>query len=50
MFCCYFLGKTVKEFKAFLETDEDVKKNMKLLRKDVEDFASKFPMPGYSDH
>ncbi|GIY43246.1 hypothetical protein CEXT_517821, partial [Caerostris extrusa] len=43
-------GKTVKEFKAYLETDEAVKEQMKLLRKDVEAFASTFPMPGFSDH
>ncbi|GIY61328.1 serine hydroxymethyltransferase, mitochondrial [Caerostris darwini] len=43
-------GKTVKEFKAYLETDEAVKEQMKVLRKDVEAFASTFPMPGFSDH
>ncbi|PRD36683.1 UNVERIFIED_CONTAM: Serine hydroxymethyltransferase [Trichonephila clavipes] len=43
-------GKTVKEFKAYIDTDETVKEQMKLLRKDVEAFASTFPMPGFSDH
>ncbi|GFU39771.1 serine hydroxymethyltransferase, mitochondrial [Trichonephila clavipes] len=43
-------GKTVKEFKAYIDTDETVKEEMKSLRKDVEAFASTFPMPGFSDH
>ncbi|XP_054709831.1 serine hydroxymethyltransferase, mitochondrial-like [Uloborus diversus] len=43
-------GQTVKEFKAFLETDEDMKNKVNLLRKDVELFASQFPMPGFHDH
>ncbi|KFM72735.1 Serine hydroxymethyltransferase, mitochondrial, partial [Stegodyphus mimosarum] len=43
-------GKTVKEFKAYLETDDDIKAKIKSLRSDVEKFASTFPMPGFPDH
>jgi len=43
-------GRTIKEFKAFIETDEDIQAKMKSLRTDVEKFASTFPMPGFSDH
>lgn len=43
-------GKTVKEFKAFIETDEETQAKIKSLRKGVESFASTFPMPGYLDH
>ncbi|XP_015930142.1 serine hydroxymethyltransferase, mitochondrial [Parasteatoda tepidariorum] len=43
-------GKTVKEFKAFLETDQEIMEKMKLLRTDVEAFASQFPMPGFPEY
>ncbi|XP_035210678.1 serine hydroxymethyltransferase, mitochondrial-like isoform X2 [Stegodyphus dumicola] len=43
-------GKTVKEFKAYLETDDDIKAKIKSLRSDVEKFASAFPMPGFPGH
>lgn len=43
-------GKTVKEFKAFIETDDEIQAKIKLLHADVEKFASTFPMPGFSDY
>jgi len=39
----------LKDFKEFLEKDEGVIKKMKDLRDEVEEFASKFPMPGFED-
>lgn len=49
-FLFLIIGKTVKEFKAFIETDEDTQAKIKSLRTDVENFASTFPMPGFSEH
>jgi len=45
-------GKTkkLKDYKEFLETDEDINKKCQDLKKRVSNFASNFPMPGHSDH
>ncbi|KAK2727714.1 serine hydroxymethyltransferase, mitochondrial-like isoform X2 [Artemia franciscana] len=40
----------LKDFKAFLETDEDVIAKMAQLKKAINEFAIRFPMPGFSDH
>lgn len=40
----------LKDFKEFLEKDADTVQSLKNLRAEVEAFASKFPMPGFSDH
>jgi glycine hydroxymethyltransferase len=40
---------TLKDFKAKLEEDEEVKVKLAALRADVEEFASRFPMPGFDD-
>ncbi|CAI4232454.1 unnamed protein product [Auanema sp. JU1783] len=39
-------GKTIKDFKAFTETNEDFKKEIGALAEKVETFASKFEIPG----
>ena len=45
-------GKTkkLKDYKEFLETDQDINKKCEDLKKRVSDFARNFPMPGHSDH
>ena len=45
-------GKTkkLKDFKEFLESDEDINKKCQNLKKRVSTFARNFPMPGHSDH
>ena len=39
-------GKTVKKFKSFIETDEEVFKEIEELGVKVVNFAKKFPFPG----
>ncbi|ESP03904.1 hypothetical protein LOTGIDRAFT_149590 [Lottia gigantea] len=41
-------GPTLKEFKAKLE-DQQVRTKIEQIKKHVEDFAMKFPMPGFDD-
>lgn len=45
-------GKTkkLKDYKEFLERDEDINNKCQDLKKRVSDFARDFPMPGHSDH
>ena len=45
-------GKTkkLKDYKEFLESDEDINKKCEDLKKRGSDFARNFPMPGHSDH
>jgi glycine hydroxymethyltransferase len=40
----------LKDFKEFLEKDEQTIRNMEELKKEVEGFAGAFPMPGFNDH
>ncbi len=40
---------TVKAFNSYLKND-DVVQRISDLRKRVEEFAVKFPMPGFEDH
>lgn len=40
----------LKDFKEFLDKDEATIKSMENLKKEVEAFASTFPMPGFDDH
>lgn len=42
-------GNTVKDFKAKVDTDAEIRKKIEVLRAEVEVFASKFPMPGHDD-
>ena len=42
--------KKLKDFKDFLNNDADIKKQMADLKKEVNDFALQFPMPGFEDH
>ena len=42
--------KKLKDFKEFLENDEDIKQKMAALKKEVNNFAIQFPMPGFDDH
>jgi glycine hydroxymethyltransferase len=39
-------NQTVKDFKANMKLDQHTKK-LDELKEDIENFASKFPMPGY---
>jgi len=39
----------LKDFKEFIEKDSATIEKMNSLRKEVEEFAIKFPMPGYQD-
>lgn len=41
---------TVKAFFKYLENDAEVKGKIEDLRKRVEEFALKFPIPGFDDH
>ena len=43
-------AKKLKDYKEFLESDEDINKKCQDLKKRVSNFASNFPMPGHSDH
>lgn len=40
----------LKDFKEFLENDEDIKQKMADLKKEVNDFALQFPMPGFGEY
>ncbi|KAK3927656.1 Serine hydroxymethyltransferase, mitochondrial [Frankliniella fusca] len=43
-------GKTMKNYNAFLATDQNIIRRMAALKSDVASFASGFPMPGFDDH
>ncbi|KAK7790681.1 hypothetical protein R5R35_008202 [Gryllus longicercus] len=43
-------GKKLKDFKEFLNTDSETKVKLTKLKQDVNEFAKKFPMPGFDDH
>ena len=40
----------LKDFKEYLEKNDDVKSKMASLKNDVNKFALSFPMPGFDDH
>lgn len=40
-------GPTLKEFKAKLTDDDCVKSKIASLKKEVEEFAVRFPLPGF---
>jgi len=40
----------LKDFKEFINKDEAINKKFQDLRKEVEAFASKFPIPGFEEH
>ena len=40
----------LKDYKEFLENDEGIKIKMTTLKKEVNKFATQFPMPGFEDH
>jgi len=40
---------SMKEFRAFLTTDNDTVNEIKELSQEVEKFAAQFPMPGIDD-
>lgn len=42
-------GHTVKVFREFVDTDEETKKRIAELRARVEEFAERYPMPGFDD-
>ncbi|KAB7494179.1 Serine hydroxymethyltransferase, mitochondrial [Armadillidium nasatum] len=43
-------GKKLRDFKKIVESDAEIGEKMKILQVDVNNFALKFPMPGFSDH
>lgn len=43
-------GKSLKDFKSHLVQNEATKLKLESLKKEVEDFVSTFPMPGFDDH
>ena len=43
-------GKKLTDFKNVLKNDSDFKNRMQALQKEVNDFALKYPMPGFDDH
>ncbi|KAB7504584.1 Serine hydroxymethyltransferase, mitochondrial [Armadillidium nasatum] len=43
-------GKKLRDFKKIVESDAEIGEKMKTLQADVNNFALKFPMPGFSDH
>lgn len=43
------LPGNLKEFRAFAVQDKDITAKIKALRGHVEEFALKFPMPGFED-
>ena len=42
-------GGTLKEFKAHVDSDQQVQAQIAAIRKDVVAFASNFYMPGFDD-
>ena len=42
-------GPTIREFKAKVSADAEVKAKLQVLKNDVEEFAVKFPLPGHDD-
>ena len=42
-------GPTLKEFKAKIAEDEECKQKIAALREQVENFAEKYPLPGFED-
>ena len=42
-------GPLLKEFKAKVDEDPDVRAKIATLKQKVEDFAINFPMPGFDD-
>lgn len=40
----------LKDFKEYLDNNEEVKAQMASLKNDVNKFALQFPMPGFDDH
>lgn len=42
-------GKSMKDFKAGLESDAQIKKKISDLRSEVQEFSRQFPMPGFEE-
>jgi len=40
----------LKDFKEFLQNDAETIEKMNAVKKEIQSFASKFPMPGFDDH
>ena len=40
----------LKDYKDYLEQNDEVKDKMGALKKEVNQFALQFPMPGFDDH
>lgn len=43
-------GSKIKDFREVLGSDSEIRSMLDELRKDVHEFALKFPMPGFDDH
>lgn len=44
------VGKTIKEWKQFSTTNEEFRNDLKTVAREVEQFTSKFEIPGNEDH
>ncbi len=40
----------LKDYKDYLESNEEIKAKMVALKSEVNKFALQFPMPGFEDH
>ena len=43
-------SKKLKDFTAFVDGDETVNASCEALKAKVNEYAAKFPMPGFDDH
>lgn len=43
-------GKKLPDFKAALESEPEFQEKVKTLQAEVNEFALKYPMPGFDDH
>lgn len=43
-------GTKLKDYKEYLESNSEIQDKMADLKKEVNSFASQFPMPGFKDH
>lgn len=48
--CCFFIGKLIKDFENALKTNKEFVSKIESLKSEVQEYAEKFPMPGFEDH
>ena len=44
------ISETLREFREVVLNNEEIKGQIAGLKKEVREFAGKFPMPGFEDH